>query len=178
MNTAHVIWFTGLSRSGKTALAELLASHIRSSGQEVEILDGKLIRDELTGFFGYSKEERLKVSRVLCVMARHLTRHDVTSIVTAITPYQESRDYNRSECTSYIEIYVDCPIDVCMERDESGLYKKAMQGDLKHFIGVDDPYEVPKNHDMRVLTATESLEESSRKVNTFIDERLNISLKK
>jgi adenylylsulfate kinase len=175
MNNKHTIWFSGLSRSGMTTLAESLASFLRSRGQRVEVLDGKLVRDELGDFFGYSKEERIKVSRVLCVMARLLSRHEIIPIVTAITPYQESRDFNRRELQPYMEIYVECPVEVCVTRDTQGLYKRAMRGDLKHFIGVDDPFEIPRNPDFRVLTAHESVEDSTAKVHSFVAGILNLS---
>jgi adenylylsulfate kinase len=168
MSNTRTIWFTGLSRSGKTTLAEALAASLRSSGRRVEILDGKIIRDEMGDCFGYSKEERIKVNRMLCLMARLLSRHEIIPIVTAITPYQESRDFNRRELEPYIEIYVDCPVHVCLTRDSQGLYKRAMRGDLKHFIGVDDPYEIPRNPDFRVSTVDDTPIEAARKVAAFI----------
>ena len=162
------IWLTGLSLSGKTTLAEALAAHLRALGRRVEVLDGKLIRDEVGDFFGYSREERMKVNRVLCMMAKLLARHDIIPIVTAITPFQESRDFNRRELAPYHEIYVDCPVETCITRDRQGLYQRALRGDLKHFIGVDDPYEIPRHPDLRVSTATESPEESARRVSAYI----------
>jgi adenylylsulfate kinase len=168
MSNKHTIWLTGLSRSGKTTLAEALAGHLRSLGQRVEILDGKIIRDEMGDCFGYSKEERMKVNRALCMMARLLARHEIIPIVTSITPYQESRDFNRRELAPYAEIYVDCPVEVCITRDELGLYKRALRGDLKHFIGVDDPYEIPRNPDFRVSTGDSPPHESAQKVCAFV----------
>lgn len=156
-----------------TTLADSLAGQLCSQGRRVEILDGKLIRDELTEFFGYSRSERIKVSRVLCLMARLLARNGIIPIVTAITPYQESRDFNRRELDSYLEIFVDCPVEVCRSRDESGLYERAMRGDIKHFIGVDDPYEIPRDPDLRIFTAEESPDESSKKLHLFIETALN-----
>lgn len=172
LKNQHTIWLTGLSRSGKTALAEALAAHLRSTGRRVEILDGKLVRDEVGDFFGYSREERMKVNRVLCMMARLLAKHDIIPIVTAITPFQESRDFNRRELTPYLEIYVDCPLDVCVSRDPHGLYKRALRGDLKHFVGVDDPYEIPRNPDLRVQTGQATPDESARKVCDFVTKAL------
>src|SRR4051812_46273676 len=127
----HTIWFTGLSRSGLTTIAEALARDLRAAGRVVEILDGKLVRDELGAFFGYSRPERLKVSRLLCLIAKMLSRNGSIWVVTSITPYKESRDYNRRELARYLEIYVDCPLEICVQRDKEGLYKRAMNGDLK-----------------------------------------------
>jgi adenylylsulfate kinase len=176
VNPKHTIWLTGLSSSGKTTLANGLAEFLRARGERVEVLDGTQVREELGDFFGFSREERMKVNRVLCAMAGLLARHDVVPIVTAITPYQESRDFNRRELDPYVEVYVDCPVDVCVRRDSQGLYRKAMRGDLKHFIGVDDPYEVPKTPDLRVFTADESPDASVRRVNAFVANVLEMSL--
>jgi adenylylsulfate kinase len=168
----HTIWLTGLSRSGKTTLAESIAGYLASTGSRAEILDGVAVREELGDFFGYSREERMKVNRVLCAMAKLLARHGVIPIVTAITPYQESRDFNRRELNRYLEIYVDCPVEVCMSRDAQGLYRKAMRGDLKHFVGVDDPYEVPKTYDLRVHTAAEEPAQSCARAVAFVREAM------
>ena len=126
------------------------------------------VRAQGGDFFGYSKDERLKVNRVLCVLARLLARHDIIPIVTAITPYQESRDYNRRELEPYVEIFVDCPVETCMARDPHGLYRKAMKGDLPHFIGVDDPFEIPKSSELRISTASEPVEVSAEKMCAFV----------
>jgi adenylylsulfate kinase len=172
----HTIWLTGLSRSGKTTIANGLATFLRGRGERVEVLDGIHVREELGDFFGFSREERMKVNRVLCAMARLLARHDVVPIITAITPYQESRDFNRRELDPYLEIYVDCPVDVCVSRDSQGLYRKAMRGDLKHFIGIDDPYEMPRTFDLRVSTADESPDASAARVNAFVARALEVNL--
>jgi adenylylsulfate kinase len=174
VSVRHTIWLTGLSRSGKTTLARALAERLVAKGLRVEILDGVEVREEVGDFFGFSREERMKVNRVLCAMARLLARHDVIPIVTAITPYQESRDFNRRELARYLEIYVDCPLDVCVSRDAQGLYRKAMRGDIRHFVGVDDPYEVPKTYDLRILTGRESSEESAARLREFVGSALQL----
>lgn len=168
MMNKPTFWLTGLSCSGKTILAQATADFLRGQGHRVEVLDGRIVRDELGDFFGYSKDERLKVNRVLCVLARLLARHDIIPIVTAITPYQESRDYNRRELDPYLEIFVDCPMETCMTRDSQGLYRKAMRGDLPHFIGVDDPFEIPKSSELRISTASEPVEVSAARVCAFV----------
>jgi adenylylsulfate kinase len=178
LNAKHTIWITGLSRSGKTTLANGLASRLREQGQRVQILDGREVRDELGDFFGFSKEERMRVSRVLCAMAKLLARHEVIPIVTSITPYQESRDFNRRELDPYLEIYVDCPIEVCCSRDDYGLYRRALRGDIKHVIGVDDPYEVPRNYDLRLPTAEEPAAESAAKLTAFVLEALGLDVER
>lgn len=176
VSNKHTIWFTGLSLSGKTILATALADFLRANGEHVEILDGKLVRDELTGFFGYSREERIKVSRVLAVTARLLARNGIIPIVTSITPYEESRDFNRRELSPYLEIFVDCPVEVCATRDTQNLYRRAMRGDLKHFIGVDDPYEIPRSPDLRISTAARTVVESTDELCAFVARALQLEV--
>ena len=169
MRSAHTIWITGLSRSGKTTIAEGISEFLQSKGRPVEIIDGSQVRSELGDFFGYSQEERMKVSRVLCSMAKLLAKRGVIPIVASITPYQESRDYNRHELSPYVEIFVECDVEICVSRDTHNLYRKAMIGDIKHFIGIDDPYEVPKNYDLRINTSKETPEQSIAKTISFIE---------
>jgi len=167
-----IIWFTGLSLSGKTTLAEQLAAALRTDGHAVEVLDGKIVRDELAGFFGYSREERIKVSRVLATMAKLLARNGVVPIVTSITPYQESRDFNRRELPGYLEIFVECSVETCAARDAKGLYQRAMRGDVKHFVGVTDPYEIPRHADLRISTDDATADGCASDVIAFVRNRL------
>lgn len=160
MSSKHTIWLTGLSRSGKTTIAQGIAHWMSDRGARTQILDGRFVRDELGNFFGYSREERIKVARVLSVMAKLLARNEVYPIVTAITPHEESREFNRRELDPYLEIYVECSVEKCMERDEMGLYAKATKGDLRHFIGVDVPFDVPRAHDLTINTEQATPEES------------------
>ena len=164
----HTIWITGLSRSGKTTIAEGIAQFLRASDQRVQILDGREIRDSVGDFFGYSKEERMRVNRVLCTMAKILAENNIFPVVPSITPHQESRDFNRRELDPYLEIYLDCSVESCIERDRNNLYKKALQGDIQHFIGVDDPYEVPRNSDCKIDTATQEPDQSVAQAIAFV----------
>lgn len=168
------VWITGLSSSGKSTLAEGLAALIQSAGSTAEIIDGADIRTLLGGFFGYSREERMKVSRVLCTIARPLARNRIVPIVTAITPYQESRDFNRRELAPYLELFTDCPLEKCIERDVDDRYRRALNGDLKHFIGVDDPFEFPRNYDLRLATSEETVEESVSRAWEFLKPQLQL----
>lgn len=168
----HAIWITGLGRSGKTTLARGIAEYLRSDHQRVEILDETEIRRSLGGSFGYSREERSRVSRILCTMAKLLTKNDVIAIVPATTALQECRDFNRSELPSYLEIQLDCPLDVCMERDQTQGYRRALQGDLDHFVGVDTVYEISRDFDLCIDTALQSEAESLSQAIGFLDEAL------
>lgn len=170
--TRPTIWFTGLSLSGKTTLAERLAEALRQDGHAVEVLDGKIVREELAGFFGYSREERIKVSRVLATMAKLLARNGVVPIVTSITPHQESRDYNRRELPGYLEVFLDCSVETCAARDSKGLYQRAIRGDVKHFVGVSDPYEIPRQADLRLSTDGIAPDASAGEVIAFVRSRL------
>lgn len=165
----HTFWITGLSQSGKTTIAHGIAEHLQTRDRRVQILDGSEIRDHLGSFFGYSKEERMKVNRVLCTIAKFLSGNDVITLVTSISPHQETRDFNRSELDPYHEIYLECPVEVCIERDQSGMYKKALQGDVQHFVGVDDPYEVPRSFDCKIDTASSAVDVAVREAIEFVE---------
>lgn len=149
-DVAATVWICGLSQSGKTTLADGIQQWLLSNDIKPQILDGRFVRSKIGDFLGYSREERIKVSRVMAAMASVLNENNVPVIVTAITPYQESRRLNRSILKNYYEIYMDCPVEVCMQRDATGNYAGAVRGDLHHFIGVDDPFEVPGDTNLRV----------------------------
>ncbi len=161
LSPAQVIWITGLSQSGKTTLADGLADWLRTEGARVQVLDGRTIRDDVGDYFGYSREERIKVSRLLTVVARLLSENGVTVVVTSITPYEESREHSRKTLARYFEIYLHCPAATCAARDTSGLWEKAQRGDVRHFIGVDDPFEVPRSYDLKIDTGALSAAESA-----------------
>lgn len=170
-----VIWLTGLSQSGKSTIADGIARWLTvERAVNAQVLDGRFVRDELGNFFGYSREERIKVARVLAVMAKLLSCNDVYPIVTAITPYEESRELNRTELDSYFEIYVECSVEACIERDDQGLYRKALKGDLPNYIGVDVAYEIPKAHDLTIPTEHATPDESIKRAVTFLTEVLEL----
>lgn len=160
MNRTFTIWFTGLSGAGKSTLAIETANFLEKHGHTVQILDGDIIRKGIGNIFGYSKEERMKMSRVIRLICKILNNNGITVIVAAIAPFQEMRDINRSDIDNYIEVYVDCPIEICIKRDVKGLYRQALNGDMKHVVGIDDPFEIPKSPDVVVNTDKETIEES------------------
>lgn len=168
----HAIWITGLSRSGKTTLAQGLAQHFRSSNQVVEIVDGAEVRRRLGNVFGYSREERIRLNRVLCTMAGLLTRNGVITIVPAITPLEECREYNRRELPSYTEIHLSCPAEVCRQRDVRDEYEQALRGDLDHFVGIDDPYELPRSPDLCLDTSLLGIDDTLEEAILFLQEAL------
>ncbi len=155
------IWFTGLPCSGKTTLATLLHNHLWEQGiANVELLDGDVVRQYLTRGLGYSKQDRDENIRRIGWLSRTLNKHGIHAIVAAISPYREAREEQRRLIENYFEVFVSCPEKICEQRDVKGMYKKARQGMIEHFTGVDDPYEEPLTPDLVIETDTLSIEDS------------------
>jgi adenylyl-sulfate kinase len=154
------IWFTGLSGSGKTTLAKRVEQEIRNRGLKVELLDGDVIRTNLSKGLGFSKEDRDINIRRIGFVCHLLSRNGVVAIASAISPYRAIRDENRKKIGSFVEVFVKCPLETCIERDVKGLYKKALNGEIKNYTGVSDPYEEPLNPEIVVETDKETEEES------------------
>ncbi|HZA45545.1 MAG TPA: adenylyl-sulfate kinase [Rubrobacter sp.] len=158
------LWFTGLSGSGKTTIAEIVERDMRDRERRVEVLDGDIVRTNLSKGLSFSREDRnINVLRIGFV-ANLLTRAGVAVIVSAISPYKEARDQVRRRIVDFVEVFVDAPLEVCAERDVKGLYKKAFSGEIQQFTGVSDPYEAPAAPDLVLKTEEETPEESARKV--------------
>ena len=155
------LWFTGLSGSGKTALAKALEPVLRERGLKVERLDGDIVRQSLTRDLGFSKEDRDKNIERVTFVAKLLTRNGVATICSFISPYIERRNRSRREIGSFVECYVECPLETLIERDVKGLYKKALAGEIQNFTGVSDPYEPPPNPEIVVNSATQTIEDST-----------------
>lgn len=158
------LWFTGLSGSGKSTLARQVEEILLERGMKVEMLDGDVVRTNLSKGLGFSKEDRDTNIRRIGFVCNLLTRNDVVAIAAAISPYKAIRDENRKLIGSFVEVYCKCPIEVLTERDVKGLYKKALAGEIKGFTGVDDPYEAPENPEVTIDSDTESEEESVNKI--------------
>lgn len=157
-------WFTGLPCSGKTTVADGVAEVLRERGLRVERLDGDIVRKGLTSDLGFSKEDRDENIKRVTFVAKLLTRNGVAVLATFVSPYRERRRKTREEIGEFVEIYTRCPVDVCIERDIKGMYKKALAGEITNFTGVDDPYEEPENPELIVDTDKETIEESVQKV--------------
>lgn len=164
------LWFTGLSGAGKTTLARLVETELIARGHRVEVLDGDVIRTNLSKGLGFSKEDRDTNIRRIGFVCHLLTRNDVVAIAAAISPYRDVRDEIRGQIGSFVEVYVKCPLDVLAERDVKGLYKKAMTGEIKNFTGVDDPYEEPFTAEIVVKTDCESPEKSAARIIAKLEE--------
>jgi adenylyl-sulfate kinase len=164
VSKGFTVWFTGLSGAGKSTLADLLAPELRKRGHKVEVLDGDVVRTNLSKGLGFSKEDRDTNIRRIGFVCDLLTRNDVVAISAAISPYREIRDENRKLIGNFVEVYVKCPIPVLAERDVKGLYKKALAGEIKNFTGVSDPYEEPLSPEVVVESDKETTRQSLDKI--------------
>lgn len=158
------VWFTGLSGSGKTTISQALVAKLREMDVKLEVLDGDIVRTNLTKGLGFSKEDRDENIRRIGFVSNLLTRNGVIVLVSAISPYKAIRDEVRDRIGDFIEVYVSTPVEVCEERDVKGLYAKARSGEIKNFTGVSDPYEAPDHPEVECQTQAETLEESVKKV--------------
>ena len=164
-----ILWFTGLSGSGKSTLAQYLTPILRERGCSVEVLDGDEVRENLSKGLGFSKEDRDTNIRRIGYVARLLSRNGACTITAAISPYISIRDEIRAAAeTTFVEVYVEAPLEVVEERDTKGLYKKARAGEIPNFTGISDPYEAPENAEVTVHTGDESIEESADKVIEYL----------
>jgi adenylyl-sulfate kinase len=154
------LWFTGLSGSGKSTLARGVEQELRRRGMKVEILDGDVVRTNLSKGLGFSKEDRDTNIRRIGFVCHLLTRNDVVAIAAAISPYKAIRDENRKMIGRFVEVYCECSLDELERRDVKGMYKKARAGEIKGFTGVDDPYEAPVSPEIRINSERQSPEES------------------
>jgi adenylylsulfate kinase len=158
------LWFTGLSGAGKTTITKALEKELIDRGCEIEILDGDVIRENLTKGLGFSKADRDENIRRIGFVANLLTRHGVIVLVSAISPYREIREEVKAKIGDFLEVFVNAPLSVCEDRDVKGLYKRARAGEIKSFTGIDDPYEPPLNPEIECRTDKEELSESVAKV--------------
>jgi adenylyl-sulfate kinase len=165
LTTGFTIWFTGLSGAGKTTVSRIVEKELRARGHRVEVLDGDVVRENLSKGLGFSKEDRDTNIRRIGFVCEILTRNDVVAIAAAISPYRAIRNENRARVGGrFVEVYAKCPIDVLAERDVKGLYKKALRGEIKNFTGVDDPYQAPENPEVTIESDKETPEQSAAKV--------------
>ncbi len=162
MNSGFTLWFTGLSGAGKSTLATAVGRRLREGGHRVEILDGDEIRSTLNKGLGFSRADRDVNVRRIGFVARLLSRNGVVAITAAISPYRATRDeVRRMHDAPFIEVFVDCPMEVLVRRDRKGLYARAIRGEIEHFSGISDPYEPPDDPEIVVHTDRQSVEDST-----------------
>ncbi|KST63330.1 adenylyl-sulfate kinase [Mastigocoleus testarum] len=164
------VWFTGLSGAGKTTISQAVAEKLRLQGYRLEILDGDVVRENLTKGLGFSKADRDENIRRIGFVSHLLTRNGVIVLVSAISPYSKIREEVKQKIEDFVEVYVNAPLAVCEERDVKGLYKRARAGEIKNFTGIDDPYEAPFKPNVECRTDLEDLEESIAKVLKKLEE--------
>ena len=170
MPKGFTLWFTGLSGSGKSTLAYLIRDILLERGLPVEVLDGDVVRQNLSKGLGYSKEDRDTNIRRIGFVCHLLTRNGVVAIAAAISPYRAIRDENRALIGRFVEVFCQCDIDTLKGRDPKGLYEKALRGEIANFTGVSDPYEPPENPEVLVDTAHEDIETSVAKIIAKLEE--------
>lgn len=164
------LWFTGMSGSGKTTLARAVERILRDRGLKVEVLDGDVVRTNLSKGLGFSKEDRDTNIKRIGFVCKLLTRNGVVAVGSAISPYREVRDYIRRDIGSFVEVYCRCPLDVLVQRDVKGLYKKALDGEIDNFTGISDPYEEPLNPEVVADTDKETPERSVARIVRKLEE--------
>lgn len=165
----YVLWMTGLSGAGKTTVALILEKELQDRGCRIERLDGDVVRESLTRDLGFSAEDRaMNIERVSFV-AKLLSRNGVGCVCSFISPYQSVRDQVRGTTTNFIEVFIDAPLEVVMERDVKGLYKKAIAGEIPNFTGISDPFEAPENPEIHIRTDLETAEESARRILDYLE---------
>ena len=164
------LWFTGLPCSGKSAIADRLADILKERGLRVERLDGDIVRQSLTRDLGFSKADRDENIRRVTFVAKLLSRNGVAVLTSFVSPYREIREESRKEIANFVEAYAKCSLETCIQRDVKGMYQKAIEGKIKEFTGISDPYEEPLNPEILVETDKETLEESTQKVLKRLEE--------
>src|SRR6476620_6817236 len=166
------LWFTGLSGSGKTTITNVLVKGLRARDAKLEVLDGDIVRQNLSKGLGFSKEDRDTNIRRVAFVADLLSRNEVPVITAAISPYRELRDEARAKMDGrFIEAYVKASVEECERRDVKGLYAKARSGEIKEVTGVSDPYEVPENPELVVDTESQTPEESAQQILSYLEKQ-------
>lgn len=165
-----VLWFTGLSGSGKSTISEKVYGQLKEQGFKVEHLDGDAVR-EVFPQTGFSKEERDAHVKRVGFIASLLQKHGVFVVASFISPYQDARDFVRDICEDFTEIHISTPLEVCEDRDVKGLYEKARKGEIDNFTGISDPYEEPKEPELRINTTDITPEEGVQRVFDYLKKR-------
>jgi adenylylsulfate kinase len=156
-SAAPVLWFTGLSGSGKSTIASRVCAELERRGVAVEYIDGDALR-QVFPHTGFTREEREEHLRRTGYMASRLAAHGVTVVASFVSPYRESRDFIRQLCSNFVEIHVATPLEECERRDVKGLYARARRGEIRNFTGLDDPYEPPENPELTLDTRALSVD--------------------
>ncbi|MEW6696507.1 MAG: adenylyl-sulfate kinase [Bacillota bacterium] len=171
MKKGFTIWFTGLSAAGKTTLGGLLYDYLKERGESAELLDGDVVRQSICKDLAFSKEDRLENIRRVCFLSKLLNKHGIIVIASFITPYNEMRGYLKEEIENYIEVYTKCSLDALIQRDPKGLYKKALNGEIKQFTGISDTFEEPESPNLTVETDKNTPDDCLKIIITYLQEK-------
>ncbi|MFD5517912.1 adenylyl-sulfate kinase [Streptomyces sp. NPDC127066] len=175
VTSGATVWLTGLPSAGKTTIAYELAGRLREEGHRVEVLDGDEVREFISAGLGFSREDRHTNVQRIGFLAELLARNGVKALVPVIAPYADSREAvrgrHRENGTTYLEVHVATPVEVCSVRDVKGLYAKQAAGELTGLTGVDDPYEAPESPDLRIESHTQTVQESAAALHALLTEK-------
>jgi adenylylsulfate kinase len=164
-----VVWFTGLSGSGKSTIAVEVEKELLKQGKAVYRLDGDNVRHGLNSDLGFSKEDRDKNISRNSFVAKLLTDNDIVALCSFISPYKKTRGEVRGYIGDFIEVYVNAPLEVCEERDVKGLYQQARDGKIANFTGISDPYQPPHDPEIELRTDKEDVTESAARVIDYLE---------
>lgn len=166
---SKAFWFTGLSGSGKSTIAEHFEKKLFTEGYFTQVLDGDNIRSGINGDLGFSLEDRIENIRRISEITKLYVHSGIITIVSFISPTIESREQAKRiiGAEDFIEVYINTPLEICEQRDVKGLYKKARAGEIKDFSGISSPYEAPTNPSVEITTASQTIEECVEKLFTF-----------
>jgi adenylyl-sulfate kinase len=170
------LWLTGMSGAGKSTISDELMRRFQVGGAKVELLDGDIVRTNLSQGLGFSREDRDTNVRRIGFVAELLSRNGVIVVVAAISPYRSTRDEVKSRIANFVEVHVECPIEVLAARDVKGLYKKALAGEVGNFTGISDPYEPPLDAAVTVRSDRETVAESVEKIWLELERRGLVSV--
>lgn len=167
-----VLWFTGLSGSGKSTIASAAESRLNQAGRLTYLLDGDNVRHGLCADLGFSTEDRKENNRRVAHLARLFWDANVITLVSFISPFRHERDTARGLVgADFVEIFVDTPLAVCETRDPKGLYSRARKGEIAEFTGITSPYEAPANPEITLHTDRETVEESVERILAYLRQR-------
>ena len=170
---SFVLWFTGLSGSGKSTLADIVYAELKKSDLKIEQLDGDIVRDVFPKT-GFSEKERNEHIKRIGFLTSILERNGIVVIASFISPFVKAREFVRNQCENFVEIYVSASLEECEKRDVKGLYKKARNGDIRDFTGINSPYEIPNNPELVIDTEKLSIEKSTQKVLNYVNKKFGV----
>ncbi|MFT7270170.1 MAG: adenylylsulfate kinase [Roseivirga sp.] len=171
-----LVWFTGLSGSGKSTMANLLEVELHASGFKTYVLDGDNVRKGLCNDLAFTEEDRIENIRRIGEVSKLFMDSGIIVLSSFVSPFQKDREFVRQlvGADAFVEVFVDCPIEICEQRDVKGLYQKAREGKIKHFTGIDSPFESPTNPDVVLKTAIENPKDLLNKLLEFVEPKIMI----